>query len=42
MGGVTNLTDERYVVSGYTNALAIYSATYSRPREWYLTLRYQL
>ena len=41
-GGVTNLTDERYIVSGYTNALAIYSATFSRPREWYLTLRYQL
>jgi iron complex outermembrane receptor protein len=39
--GVTNIFDKRYVQSGYTNALAIYSATYSRPREWFLTLRVQ-
>ena len=41
MAGVTNLTDERVIVSGYTNALAIYSATYNRPQEWYLTARYR-
>ncbi|MBT0670117.1 TonB-dependent receptor [Novosphingobium profundi] len=39
--GVTNIFDKRYIQSGYTNALAIYSATYSRPREWFLTLRYR-
>lgn len=37
--GVTNILDERVIVSGYTNAQAIYAATYNRPREWYLTLR---
>lgn len=39
--GVTNITNERVIVSGYTNAQAIYSATYNRPREWFLTLRIQ-
>lgn len=39
--GVSNIFDKRYIQSGYTNALAIYSATYSRPREWFLTLRYR-
>ncbi|MFM6853988.1 MAG: TonB-dependent receptor [Sphingopyxis sp.] len=37
--GVTNIFDKRVIQSGYTNALAIYSATYNRPREWFLTLR---
>lgn len=37
--GVTNFTDKRFIVSGYTNAQAIYAATYNAPREWFLTLR---
>ncbi len=37
--GVQNIFDKRYIASGYTNAQAIYSATYNRPREWFLTLR---
>ncbi|WP_276327786.1 TonB-dependent receptor domain-containing protein [Sphingobium xenophagum] len=37
--GVTNIFDKRIVVSGYTNAQAIYSGVFSRPREWFLTLR---
>ena len=37
--GVTNIFDKRFVQSGYTNAEAIYSGTYNRPREWFLTLR---
>ncbi|WP_030539886.1 TonB-dependent receptor [Sphingobium sp. DC-2] len=37
--GVTNIADRRVVVSGYTNAEAIYSGVFSRPREWFLTLR---
>lgn len=39
--GVTNLFDKRFLQSGYTNALAIYSGTYNRPREWFLTLRFK-
>lgn len=39
--GVTNIFDKRFIQSGYTNALAIYSATYNRPREWFLTLRFK-
>lgn len=39
--GVTNIFDKRVIVSGYTNALAIYSGTFNRPREWFLTLRIQ-
>lgn len=38
--GVSNIFDKRFIQSGYTNALAIYSATYNRPREWFLTLRF--
>ena len=38
--GVTNLTDKRIVVSGFSNAEAVYSGVFSRPREWFLTLRY--
>lgn len=37
--GVTNIFDKRIIQSGYTNAEAIYSATYNRPREWFVTLR---
>jgi iron complex outermembrane receptor protein len=37
--GVTNIFDKRFIQSGYTNSLAIYSATFNRPREWFLTLR---
>lgn len=39
--GVTNIFDKRVIVSGYTNAQAIYSATFNRPREWFLTFRVQ-
>ena len=38
--GVTNIGNRRVVVSGYTNAEAIYSGVFSRPREWFLTLRF--
>ena len=38
--GVTNLTDERYLVSGFRQPGAgVIDGNYSRPREWYLTLR---
>ena len=37
--GMTNIGNRRVVVSGYTNAEAIYSGVFSRPREWFLTLR---
>jgi iron complex outermembrane recepter protein len=37
--GATNIFDKRVVQSGYTNATAIFSATYNRPREWFVTLR---
>lgn len=38
--GVHNVTDTRFVVSGFQNAgVGFTSAIYSRPREWYLTLR---
>jgi iron complex outermembrane receptor protein len=38
--GGTNLTDERYIVVGSVNgAEGETVGTYSRPREWYLTLR---
>jgi len=37
--GCGNLTDTRYVVSGFENAGAGFtSAVFSRPREWYLTI----
>ncbi|WP_157218090.1 TonB-dependent receptor [Flavisphingomonas formosensis] len=39
--GVTNLTDKTYIVSGVSNAGIGYTqATISRPREWFLRLRY--
>lgn len=38
--GGRNLSDERYVVSGFQNdGIGISSAVYSRPREWYVTVR---
>ncbi|WP_269619630.1 TonB-dependent receptor [Zhongshania sp. BJYM1] len=37
--GVTNVADKRVIASGYTNAEAIYAATYNRPREWFVTFR---
>lgn len=39
--GVTNLTDERYIVSGFESGdLGFTNASYNRPREWYLSLAY--
>jgi len=42
-GGVINLTDKRYIVSGYSdlNFIGATYAVYSRPREWYLKLGYK-
>jgi iron complex outermembrane recepter protein len=38
--GGRNLSDERYIVSGFQNdGVGISSAVFSRPREWYLTVR---
>lgn len=37
--GVTNIANRRTIVSGYTNAEAIFSGVFSRPREWFLTFR---
>ena len=40
--GVTNLTDETYMVTGYVQPnFGNYEALYARDREWYLTLRYK-
>ena len=36
--GGRNLTDERYIMSGFRND-GVISANYSRPTEWYVTLR---
>jgi iron complex outermembrane receptor protein len=39
--GGTNLTDKAYMVSGVSNpGVGFYQAVVSRPREWYLRLRY--
>ena len=39
--GGTNLSDERYIVSGFRQPGAgVIDGTYSRPREWYLTFRF--
>ena len=36
--GVDNLTDKRYIVSGFeAGALPFTTASYNRPREWYIT-----
>ena len=38
--GGRNLSDERYIVSGFQNdGIGVSSAVFSRPREWYLTFR---
>ncbi|MCC7411595.1 MAG: TonB-dependent receptor [Gammaproteobacteria bacterium] len=38
--GGRNLTDERYIMSGFNQVgIGHIDATYSRPREWYVTLR---
>jgi iron complex outermembrane recepter protein len=40
--GVTNLTDERYLVSGGANdAAGVYFGSYNRPREWYARLGFE-
>lgn len=39
--GGRNLTDERYIVSGFRNdGGGVTSANYSRPREWFATIRF--
>ncbi|AYO76008.1 TonB-dependent receptor [Sphingobium yanoikuyae] len=42
-GGVTNLTDKRYIQGGYSdlNVAGAALANYSRPREWFLKLAYK-
>jgi iron complex outermembrane receptor protein len=41
--GGTNLSDERYLVTGSINdAAGEHVGTYSRPREWYATVRVNL
>lgn len=41
--GVTNLTDKRYLLGGYSDLQQTGATTggYSRPREWFLKLRYR-
>lgn len=40
--GVTNVTDERYLVSGGANdAAGVYFGSYNRPREWYARLGFE-
>lgn len=41
--GVTNLTNERYLLGGYSDLQQTGATTgnYSRPREWFLKLRYR-
>lgn len=40
--GATNLTDERYMVTGYSQPnFGNFEALFAREREWYLTLRYK-
>ena len=41
-GGVTNLSDKRYIVSGYAdlNFIGAAYAVYARPREWYMKIGY--
>jgi iron complex outermembrane receptor protein len=40
--GVTNLTDRKYLLSGLDQYLSVglVEGTYARPREWFLSLRY--
>ena len=40
--GVTNATDQRYLVTGNANAaIGLTTGTYSRPREYFVTLRFR-
>ncbi len=41
--GVTNLTNERYLLGGYSDLqqTGATTGTFSRPREWFLKLRYR-
>lgn len=40
--GVTNITDERYIISGFeAGSLPFTNGSFNRPREWYLTIGYQ-
>ncbi|MDF8331914.1 TonB-dependent receptor [Novosphingobium cyanobacteriorum] len=42
-GGVTNLTDERYLDSGiYGTSFRSYETLYARPREWYVSLKWKI
>lgn len=42
IAGVKNLENERFIASGtHVDAVGATSASYSRPREWYLTVRYR-
>ncbi len=38
--GGRNLSDERYIYSGFAHPIGFTSANYSRPREWYVTFKY--
>jgi iron complex outermembrane recepter protein len=41
--GVTNLTDERFIVSGQNQSgIGYIGGTYNRPREWYLRVGFKL
>ena len=43
VGGVTNLTDERYLETGiYGTSFRSYETLYARPREWYVTLKWKI
>ena len=40
--GVNNLNDERFIVAGFDQPAVGYTeATYNRPRQWWLTVRYK-
>jgi iron complex outermembrane receptor protein len=40
--GVSNLTDEKYMVTGYVQPnFGNFEALYARGREWYVTARYR-
>jgi len=39
--GATNLTDERYIVTGqWQGGVSVVDASYNAPREWYVTMRF--
>jgi iron complex outermembrane receptor protein len=41
--GGTNLTNDRYIMSGQPNfAAGFIDASYNAPREWYVTLRVEM